>query len=72
MDKYGVAFSDGWHNMKHNLNAYPQVTTCLTKESAIEVAKNMKKYICGDIVAFENLGERTEVNWRYILDHEIS
>ena len=67
MSKYGIAFSDGWHNMRHHKNAYPQVTTCSSKENAIEAVKRLG----GDAVPFENLEERTEVDWKYIDEHEI-
>ena len=67
MNKYGVAFHDGWHNMRHHKNAYPQVMTCSSKENAVEAAKRMG----GGAVPFENLEERTEVNWQYIDEHEI-
>lgn len=68
MNKYGVAFSSGWNNMRNHKNAYPLVTTYSSKENAIKAANR----IGGDAVPFENLEEKTEVNWRYVDEHEIT
>ena len=69
MDKYGVAFYSNWCDTSI-LSAYPQVTTCSSKESAIKTAECLNSNFV-NAVAFENVEERTEVNWGYILKHKI-
>ena len=54
MDKYGVAFPDGFHNERNinRMHKFPQVITCSSKEQAIETAKDMNEYMYGKAVPF--------------------
>ena len=75
--EYGVAYpryirgelDEG--NSKRYPFEYPIVNPCSSKEEAIEEAEDMNKYMFGDAVPFENRELRKEVDWYYILEHQI-
>jgi len=69
MEKYGVAFSiDG---KVYRKKTCPQVVVVENKQRAIEIASYMKANLFRDVVAFENLSQRTQVDWNYIEAHKI-
>lgn len=69
---YGVACSyESIPITVNTMHCFPLVISCSSREEAIALYHDKKRYMKGDIIPFKNPNMRTEVNWEFIIEHKI-